>query len=128
MLKQLTAYFLLFSLLAVSFSRFFIFAGFELNKNYIAANLCENRDKPWLHCNGKCYFAKKIKQAQENERKEAAKDNFIRLEISFFQEPFKLTFIEPVVLESNKGMFTQYTFQYTSHYIDAVFRPPKSLV
>jgi hypothetical protein len=68
MLKQLTAYFLLFSLLAVNFSRFFIFAGFELNKNYIASNLCENRDKPWLHCNGKCYFAKKIKQAQENER------------------------------------------------------------
>ncbi|MDB5086273.1 MAG: hypothetical protein JWR09_267 [Mucilaginibacter sp.] len=128
MLKQLTAYFLIFSLLAVNFSRFFIFVGFELNKNYIAANLCDNRDKPWLHCNGKCYFAKKIKQAQENERKEAAKDNFSRLEVSFFQEPFKLAFIEPVILDDNKGSFPQYTYQYTNHYIDAIFRPPKSLV
>ncbi|ASU32773.1 hypothetical protein [Mucilaginibacter xinganensis] len=128
MLKRFSAYFLIFSLLAVNFSRFFVFAGFELNKNYIAAKLCENRNKPWLHCNGKCYFAKKIKQAQENEKKETAKDNFSRLEVSFFQEPFKLAFIEPVILEGNKRAFPQYTYQYKSHYIDTIFHPPKSLV
>lgn len=114
-------------MLAVNFSRFFIFAGFELNKKYIAATLCENRDKPWLHCNGKCYFVKKIKQAQENERREAAKDNLNRLEVSFFQEPFTLVFIEPVILEDNKSHFPQYTYQYTNPYIDTIFRPPKSL-
>jgi hypothetical protein len=128
MLKKIAAYFLIFSLLAINFSRFFIFAGFELNKNYISTKLCENRDKPWLHCNGKCYFAKKIKQAQENERKEAAKDNFSRLEVSFFQEPFKLTFIEPIILNDNNSIFPQYTYQYSTHFIDAIFRPPKSLV
>ena len=113
--------------MAVHFSRFFVFAGFELNKKYIATTLCENRDKPWMHCNGKCYFVKKIKQAQENERKESARDNFSRLEISFFQEPFKLAFIEPVALQANKSMFPNYSYQYTSHYIDAIFRPPKAI-
>ncbi|MEO6981128.1 MAG: hypothetical protein ABI113_22225 [Mucilaginibacter sp.] len=127
MLKRIAAYFLIVSLMAVHFSRFFVFAGFELNKKYIATTLCENRDKPWLHCNGKCYFVKKIKQAQENERKEAARDNFSRLEISFFQEPFELAFVEPVALQDNKSIFPNYSYQYTSHHIDAIFRPPKSI-
>ena len=115
-------------MLSVNFSRFFVFAGFELNKNYIAAKLCENRDKPWLHCNGKCYFVKKLKQDQENDRKEAARDNFSRLEISFFQEPFKLIFDQPTVTEDKNNPFAQYSYQYVNKYIEDIFRPPKSLV
>ncbi len=30
------------------------------NRAYIAANLCENRDKPLKHCNGKCYLKKNL--------------------------------------------------------------------
>jgi len=127
MLKTVTAYFLILSLLAVNFSRFFVYAGFQLNKKYIASALCENRDKPWLHCNGKCYFIKKIKQAQENERREAARDGLSRLEVSLFQEPFKLAFIEPIPVKENRSNFPQYTYQYTNLYIDAIFRPPKTL-
>ena len=66
--KKLAVYFLIAALISVNFSSLFIFAGFELNRNYIAAKLCENRDKPWLHCNGKCYFMKKIKQAEEKDK------------------------------------------------------------
>src|SRR5258708_39571606 len=65
---KLTAALLIIAIISSSFSRFFIYAGYELNRNYIATKLCENRDKPWLHCNGKCYFMKKIKQAEEKEK------------------------------------------------------------
>ncbi|MDB5015291.1 MAG: hypothetical protein JWQ84_123 [Mucilaginibacter sp.] len=68
MARRFIAYLLIVALVSVNFSRFFIYAGFELNKNYIATKLCENRDKPWLHCNGKCYFIKKIRQAEEKEK------------------------------------------------------------
>lgn len=61
---------LLCSLICSSFSRVFVYAGFELNQKYIASTLCENRNKPELHCNGKCYLAKKLKQAEEKERKQ----------------------------------------------------------
>ncbi len=33
------------------------------NYNYIVTELCENRDKPFLECNGKCYLAKEIEKA-----------------------------------------------------------------
>jgi hypothetical protein len=68
MVRRFIAYLLIVALVSVNFTRLYIYAGFELNRNYIATKLCENRDKPWLHCNGKCYFMKKINQAQEKEK------------------------------------------------------------
>ena len=53
-----------------NFSRLFIYASFELNQEYIASTLCVNRDKPEINCNGKCYLSKKIKQAEEKEKKQ----------------------------------------------------------
>jgi len=77
MLKRLTAWFLIFSVVSVNYSRLFVYAGFKLNQNYIATRLCENRDKPQLHCNGRCYLMKKIRQAEEkqnNAEREAQKN------------------------------------------------------
>jgi hypothetical protein len=68
MLKKLTVMLLIAAMISANFSRLFIYAGFELNRNYIATKLCVNRDKPWLHCNGKCYFLKKVRQAEEREK------------------------------------------------------------
>lgn len=70
MLIKPTAILLLLSLLMVNFSNAFVFAGFEMNEKYIAAELCVNKDKPQLHCNGKCYLMKKLKQAQDKEQKQ----------------------------------------------------------
>ncbi|HEY5370402.1 MAG TPA: hypothetical protein VIJ75_15570 [Hanamia sp.] len=39
-----------------------------MNQSYIAKNLCVNRDKPMMHCNGKCYLAKKIKQQEKQDQ------------------------------------------------------------
>ena len=68
MVRRFTGYLLIIVLLSANFSTLFLFAGFELNRDYVAANLCVNRNKPWLHCNGKCYFMRKIKQEQEKEK------------------------------------------------------------
>jgi hypothetical protein len=32
------------------------------NYDYIASVLCENKDKPYLECNGKCYLEKQLKK------------------------------------------------------------------
>jgi len=86
MLQRVTAYLLIFSLATVNFSRFFVVAGFELNRNYIAANLCENRDKPAVHCDGKCYFAKKMKQADDKQASDERQS-----QKSLFQEVFVIS-------------------------------------
>jgi len=83
MLRKITAIVLLIALVSVNMSRYFIYAGFELNKKYIATTLCENRDKPWLHCNGHCYFMKKIKAAQDAEKTQSRES-----QKNLFQEVF----------------------------------------
>jgi hypothetical protein len=35
---------------------------YHVNYDYIVSALCENRNKPYLACNGKCYLEKQIKK------------------------------------------------------------------
>src|SRR5690606_6409035 len=44
---------------------------FVINQDYIKDVYCENKSRPELQCNGKCYLAKKIKQQKEAAEKEA---------------------------------------------------------
>ena len=54
----------------------FIYLDFELRKEYIIQNLCENRFNPQLHSDGKCYLAKQLtKVAQEHARDAAQKQS-----------------------------------------------------
>ncbi|GAA4910359.1 hypothetical protein GCM10023313_11890 [Mucilaginibacter defluvii] len=70
---------------------------------------------------------KKLKAAEDKEKEQTAKDNLNRLEISFFQEPFKLSFVEPIVLDNNPALVSTYGHQYSSQYLDAIFRPPRQI-
>ncbi len=47
-----------------------VFMWFLGNQSYIATTLCINRDKPEMHCNGKCVLMQRLK-AVEEERREA---------------------------------------------------------
>jgi hypothetical protein len=69
MLQKPLSILLIFLTLSSGFTKLYLYAGYELNKNYIAAVLCENKAKPEMHCNGKCYLAKKLKQAEKSEQK-----------------------------------------------------------
>lgn len=46
---------------------FLVLASYSANKDYIAKNLCENKNKPSMHCNGKCFLAKKLREEQKQE-------------------------------------------------------------
>lgn len=70
---------------------------------------------------------KKIHQAEENEKKQDAKDNLNRLEVSFFQEPYRFTAVIPQILETFSSNFPEYNYQYRSSYLTAIFRPPKQI-
>jgi len=121
MLQRITAYLLIFSLITVNFSRFFIFAGFELNRNYIATKLCENRNRPWLHCVGKCYFAKKIKQAEDKQASDERQS-----QKSLFQEVYVISSTD-VKFHSSllQVISTPYTPTVPADRPATIFQPPQ---
>jgi len=92
MLKRFTVFVLLAALLGSTFQRYFVYAGYELNNKYIAANLCVNRNKPWLHCNGKCYFMKKLKQAEDREKSEEGQNQKNLIQLAFYSKPAEIKF------------------------------------
>ncbi len=47
--------------------------SYVLNYQYIVENLCVNREKPQLSCNGKCHLAKEL--AKEVDEEKSAKDS-----------------------------------------------------
>ncbi|MEP7375234.1 MAG: hypothetical protein ABI675_17675 [Chitinophagaceae bacterium] len=51
-----------------TFSHWFMVMGFKLNQDYIAKNICENRYRPKLNCNGNCVLMKKLKQQEREEQ------------------------------------------------------------
>ncbi|MGN8070811.1 hypothetical protein [Mucilaginibacter sp. SG564] len=121
MLQRFTAYLLIVSLITVNFSRFFIYAGFELNRNYIATKLCENRNKPWLHCDGKCYFAKKIKQAEEKQASDERQS-----QKSLFQEVYVAS---STVIKFHSSLLqvivTPYDCTLPVDRVGTIFQPPR---
>jgi hypothetical protein len=63
---------IIFLLLIFSFQTFYggcFTMWFFANRNYVAQQLCVNKKKPVLKCNGKCYLSKKLKESnEENEQ------------------------------------------------------------
>lgn len=121
MLTRATAILLMFTLLTANFTQLFVYAGFELNQKYIAATLCENKDKPQLHCEGKCYLSKKLKQAEEKEKRGERESQKNLLQEAFIAQ--KTTFVFQVQLISILNS-TQRSF-YVPQHTSAIFHPPQ---
>lgn len=69
-MRVFITYLLLFSVMLPTVSPWGTIAYFHLNRDYIAKVLCENRQRPELKCNGKCYLARKLKEQEDNKDKE----------------------------------------------------------
>ena len=121
MLKRLIAISLLIALLGSGFSRFFVYAGFEINSKYIAENLCVNKSRPSLHCEGKCYLMKKLKQAAEKEKKQEREDMKSRYQQGLPAFVFYLKFQRPI----SATVYPKLPVPQTVGRSISIFQPPK---
>lgn len=71
-MNKFIAFFLVLIVLLQSNMKLILVGYYELNKSYIAANLCENKLKSSLKCEGKCFLQKKIKAQEKQEKKYAS--------------------------------------------------------
>ena len=56
---------LMLLLLAQSFSKWLVVAEYKMNRDFIARNLCINKARPKMHCNGKCQMMKKLAEEEK---------------------------------------------------------------
>jgi len=100
---------------------------YYINYDYIAEELCENRDKPILECNGRCYLNAMIKrQAPQSENEKPISTVPLNmndypistLDFYRYKSPLEFNFKELILPYFNKHFVI-------SEYRNAIFRPPK---
>jgi hypothetical protein len=75
-MRSIIAILLAAAFMLQSASKLIILAHYSINKEYISKNLCENKQKPKMHCNGKCHLKKQLQKEdkKENSTPAASKD------------------------------------------------------
>jgi hypothetical protein len=116
---------ILFSLVTLlqSFSKWVIMADYEFNKEYISKNLCINKKRPKLHCNGKCQLMKKLAE----EEKQNAPGNNSQGTIKFQDIVYLDTFLEysPTTYPQVQPLFHNYVVaRFYESPISSIFHPP----
>ncbi len=123
-MKALSVSILLLALLAQSFSRFLVVLQYNLNREYIAKNLCENRNKPKCCCHGKCFLKKQLAKNDKEENAPNSNSKKDGTEVLFFAQERKYPNIHFIAYTGNKYFIYDSCFTPHAHY-DALFRPPQ---
>ncbi len=131
MLKQFTIYFLIIVLIIVLnipiFSNVGILMYYQANKEYIAKVLCVNKNRPSLHCDGKCYLAQKLKAAEEREQKQTAERLEKMPEIQLFCSSNYFIFNDFCFVEFLQDLPNfNFLANPLAGLLKGVFRPPQS--
>ena len=100
---------------------------YMINYDYIAKELCVNRDKPVLACNGKCYLEKKMVENNELLSHQSDKPTPPKLEqIAFpvFVVMEQIKYAALIFVSITKSSFF-YQVSYSYSYIFSLLRPPQ---
>jgi hypothetical protein len=107
-----------------TFSKWCVILEYQVNREFIAKNLCVNRAKPASCCAGKCYLNKKM--ANDESQQQAPGKSGQRDETPlqfFFQRNIVPT---PALTEISSIHATRYVAPATQEHLLTPFQPPQS--
>lgn len=124
-MQKICTIFLILALSVQLLAKLEIIALYKINKDYISQNLCENRARPKLECNGKCYLKKQLDKTEDESSNPGTETEAQTL--IFFLVPTlwsqSIEFIEPVLAHN-----TGYTAFFNSCKLTDIFHPPDYLI
>lgn len=99
-------------------------ANYIVNYDYIVENLCENKEKPEMMCNGKCYLSKELTKTSSEPRNTG--QNFVIASCDSFVmiDTFKIENKIPTNIFNCKmnNYFSQRMYNYLFSF--NIFHPP----
>lgn len=100
-----------------------VIVWYEANQDYIASELCENKEKPQLHCNGKCYLKKQLNKVDDTRNDKQLPGKKVKSELPEYvvsSANFSTIAFPAETAPQNSIYNNLYTFE-ASYYI---FHPP----
>jgi hypothetical protein len=120
--KKTAALILLLVFLLHTFHTGILTCWFNQNRQWVAAELCVNKSRPAMKCNGKCFLSKKIKAVEEQQENGCASSGKHTEETM----PFVLLaddatqISSPALINSYPSLAVHYHFLYSNSH----FHPP----
>ncbi len=104
-------------------------AGFIINYDYIKSELCENRTRPALHCNGSCFLKKELAKTAQDTPSISTLSNSIAFPFQWllFPPQTTLNLIQNTISNFKRSHFNPLYALYHFHLISVLFRPPVCL-
>ena len=98
---------------------------YVVNYEYISKVLCINKDKPKMHCNGKCHLMQELAKASDAEKPISSDKKGISqiIEVLFFEE-IKSFRIKPIYFGTKEKINKSYSNLYFYLNSCSVFHPP----
>jgi hypothetical protein len=97
---------------------------YVVNYDYISKVLCVNKDKPMLHCNGKCHLMKELAKTSENEKPISDKKIAIQEFEVLFIEKIESFVVRPLFYRTTTKITDNYSNYYSHLNSCTVFHPP----
>lgn len=97
---------------------------FYANQKAVTSAHCVNKFRPSLKCNGKCFLAKKLKEAEDHQREDRAKAEAPVLQLAPCINENEVPVSYPLIIDT---VFLSYTTPaYCYIYTTNLLRPPKN--
>jgi hypothetical protein len=121
-MKIFATIFLISTIFLQTFSSYIIKADFFLNRDFISKTLCVNVEKPMMHCNGKCYLTKKLKEQQKQDQSPVSRTE------KFDVQPFFIPSVPVInkVISVSAGTFFIEDENLVSSFPGSIFHPPSA--
>ncbi|GAB3170235.1 hypothetical protein [Telluribacter humicola] len=125
--RQWVALSLLFLMLVKAWVMPLLYIDYELRRDYIIKNLCVNRTRPQLQCNGKCYLAKRMAATRKQEERQAEQSFMYNLLVQVaegWDHPSLFQIPGQSVVSENSPAFSYSTSLVSSTAVADIFHPP----
>lgn len=118
--------FLVMLLLVFVFKPVLPVVGFIVNYDYIKNELCENRDRPEMHCDGNCFLKKELAKTAEENNAISTLTKSISFPFQWLHLPLNLEISLPLISPpiNSKETSNYHQLLYQFDLISLLFRPP----
>lgn len=100
------------------------FIEYAINEDYIAKNLCINKDKPQNCCKGKCYLEEQLKKNAETQDSNTGNNKKI-VPAQCLEDHMPSKGIVSIPFESKYILVSNYTIRIIDSFLPSFFVPPK---
>lgn len=129
-MNRLISVFLLLTLCSQLLLKLGVVVSWKINQDYIIENLCINRNRPEMECNGKCCLQTQLKSVDESQTDKKGTSLPAKLKVfesDNYIENYTFSFFESIQKLSKENLSILNNL-YSFDYLNTCFHPPQTLI